>query len=125
MRSLRLATASTRKIGRQRRVRALRLIGGRAVPRGVVSAFCAWPARDEQQTPDARIARTASLGVLSMPTVALPGRSTMTPPHAPRRLVIATRESALAMWQARHVQTRLQALYPRASDRAARHDDAG
>jgi hydroxymethylbilane synthase len=39
----------------------------------------------------------------------------MTPPHAPRRLVIATRESALAMWQARHVQGRLEALYPRAS----------
>lgn len=39
----------------------------------------------------------------------------MTPPHAARRLVIATRESALAMWQARHVQARLQALYPRAS----------
>ena len=39
----------------------------------------------------------------------------MTSPHAPRRLVIATRESALAMWQARHIQTRLQALYPRAS----------
>jgi len=39
----------------------------------------------------------------------------MTPPHAPRRLVIATRESALAMWQARHVQGRLAALYPRAS----------
>jgi len=38
----------------------------------------------------------------------------MTPPHAPRRLVIATRESALAMWQARHVQGRLEALYPRA-----------
>jgi len=38
----------------------------------------------------------------------------MTPPHAPRRLVIATRESALAMWQARHVQSRLEALYPRA-----------
>jgi hydroxymethylbilane synthase len=37
----------------------------------------------------------------------------MTPPHAPRRLVIATRESALAMWQARHVQGRLEALYPR------------
>ncbi len=35
--------------------------------------------------------------------------------HAPRRLTIATRESALAMWQARHIQTRLQALYPRAS----------
>ena len=39
----------------------------------------------------------------------------MTSPHAPRRLVIATRESALAMWRARHIQTRLQALYPRAS----------
>jgi hydroxymethylbilane synthase len=39
----------------------------------------------------------------------------MTPPHAPRRLVIATRESALAMWQARHVQARLQALYPRST----------
>ena len=39
----------------------------------------------------------------------------MTPPHVPRRLVIATRESALAMWQARHVQGRLQALYPRTS----------
>ncbi|HEX4882624.1 MAG TPA: hydroxymethylbilane synthase [Casimicrobiaceae bacterium] len=39
----------------------------------------------------------------------------MTPPHAPRRLTIATRESALAMWQARHVQSRLEALYPRAT----------
>jgi len=39
----------------------------------------------------------------------------MTSSHAPRRLVIATRESALAMWQARHIQTRLRALYPRAS----------
>ena len=39
----------------------------------------------------------------------------MTSSHAPRRLVIATRESALAMWQAHHIQTRLQALYPRAS----------
>ncbi|HVF65949.1 MAG TPA: hydroxymethylbilane synthase [Casimicrobiaceae bacterium] len=39
----------------------------------------------------------------------------MTPSTAPRRLIIATRESALAMWQARHVQARLQGLYPRAS----------
>ena len=31
--------------------------------------------------------------------------------HAPRRLVIATRESALALWQAEHVRTRLEALY--------------
>lgn len=30
----------------------------------------------------------------------------------PSRLVIASRESALAMWQAKHIQARLQALYP-------------
>ena len=30
----------------------------------------------------------------------------------PRRLTIATRESALAMWQAEHVRARLAALYP-------------
>ena len=32
----------------------------------------------------------------------------------PQRIVIASRESALAMWQARHVESRLAALYPRA-----------
>ena len=31
---------------------------------------------------------------------------------APKKLIIATRESRLAMWQAEHVQARLQALYP-------------
>lgn len=31
----------------------------------------------------------------------------------PPRLVIATRESLLAMWQARHVEAKLRALYPR------------
>jgi hydroxymethylbilane synthase len=35
-------------------------------------------------------------------------------PATPQRIVIATRESALAMWQARHVQSRLAGLYPRA-----------
>jgi hydroxymethylbilane synthase len=30
----------------------------------------------------------------------------------PKKLVIASRESALAMWQALHIQSRLQALYP-------------
>lgn len=30
----------------------------------------------------------------------------------PKKLVIASRESALAMWQAKHIQTRLQSLYP-------------
>jgi hydroxymethylbilane synthase len=30
----------------------------------------------------------------------------------PKKLVIASRESALAMWQAKHIQVRLQSLYP-------------
>lgn len=36
----------------------------------------------------------------------------MTDVPAPPKLVIATRASRLALWQARHVQARLQALYP-------------
>ncbi|HEV2219644.1 MAG TPA: hydroxymethylbilane synthase [Casimicrobiaceae bacterium] len=36
----------------------------------------------------------------------------MTPTVAPRRLTIATRESALAMWQAGHVRAGLEALHP-------------
>lgn len=36
----------------------------------------------------------------------------MTPTVAPRRLTIASRESALAMWQAEHVRARLEALHP-------------
>jgi hydroxymethylbilane synthase len=31
--------------------------------------------------------------------------------NAPKRIVIASRESALALWQARHIQSRLAALY--------------
>lgn len=34
------------------------------------------------------------------------------PPASPSRLVIASRQSRLALWQARYVQSRLQALYP-------------
>lgn len=34
---------------------------------------------------------------------------------APARIVIATRESRLALWQARHVRDRLRAIHPRAS----------
>ena len=30
----------------------------------------------------------------------------------PKRIVIASRESALAMWQAQHIRDRLRALYP-------------
>ena len=33
-------------------------------------------------------------------------------PVPPRRLTIATRESALAMWQAEHIRARLSAFYP-------------
>lgn len=36
----------------------------------------------------------------------------MTTLNTPQTLVIASRESALAMWQAKHIQARLQALYP-------------
>ncbi|MDO4696757.1 MAG: hydroxymethylbilane synthase [Neisseria sp.] len=32
--------------------------------------------------------------------------------NAPKKLVIASRESLLAMWQAEHIRSRLQALYP-------------
>ncbi|QMT32464.1 hydroxymethylbilane synthase [Alysiella filiformis] len=32
--------------------------------------------------------------------------------NTPAKLTIASRESALAMWQARHIQAQLQALYP-------------
>lgn len=32
--------------------------------------------------------------------------------NIPSRIVIATRESALALWQARHIESRLRALYP-------------
>ena len=32
--------------------------------------------------------------------------------NIPQKLIIASRESALAMWQAEHIQAKLQALYP-------------
>jgi hydroxymethylbilane synthase len=37
----------------------------------------------------------------------------MTDAVLPQRIVIATRESALAMWQAQHIQSKLTTLYPR------------
>ncbi len=33
-------------------------------------------------------------------------------PKSPSRFVIASRESALAMWQAEHIRDRLRILYP-------------
>jgi hydroxymethylbilane synthase len=38
----------------------------------------------------------------------------MTSSSVPRKLAIATRESALALWQAEHIRTRLGGLYPHA-----------
>ncbi|MFZ2541400.1 MAG: hydroxymethylbilane synthase [Gallionella sp.] len=38
--------------------------------------------------------------------------SSTSPSTVPSRLVIASRESALAMWQAQHIRDRLRALYP-------------
>lgn len=46
---------------------------------------------------------------MNTPANTLNSASTAQPP---KKLVIASRESALAMWQARHIQSRLQALYP-------------
>ncbi|WP_267873796.1 hydroxymethylbilane synthase [Massilia horti] len=42
-------------------------------------------------------------------------KSTDTTTHLPSKLVIASRESRLAMWQAEHVRDRLAALYPQCS----------
>ena len=39
----------------------------------------------------------------------------MNPVHGPRRLTIATRQSALALWQAEHVRARLLATHPHLS----------
>ena len=36
----------------------------------------------------------------------------MNPVHGPRRLTIATRQSALALWQAEHIRARLASLHP-------------
>lgn len=41
-----------------------------------------------------------------------PPNTTIPTTKAPSKLVIASRESPLAMWQALHIQSRLQALYP-------------
>jgi hydroxymethylbilane synthase len=48
---------------------------------------------------------------MSPPIVSLsaPGSSSIS---SPERIVIATRESRLALWQAEHVKARLEALYP-------------
>lgn len=40
--------------------------------------------------------------------------NTSATPQAPAQLIIASRESRLAMWQAEHVQARLRGLYPQA-----------
>lgn len=52
-------------------------------------------------------------GELNTPASAAPAGAAAIPP--PNRLVIATRESRLALWQAHHVRDRLSALYPACS----------
>jgi hydroxymethylbilane synthase len=52
----------------------------------------------------------ADLPPHSLPPLALVKMSAAT--ALPARLVIATRRSALALWQAEHVRSRLEALYP-------------
>ncbi len=47
-----------------------------------------------------------------MPCVKIPVMDNTSSQNIPKKLVIASRESALAMWQARHIQSRLLALYP-------------
>ena len=48
---------------------------------------------------------------MSPPNVSLSAPAS-SPISAPERIVIATRESRLALWQAEHVKARLEALYP-------------
>ncbi|KAF7598740.1 MAG: hydroxymethylbilane synthase [Candidatus Dactylopiibacterium carminicum] len=46
-------------------------------------------------------------------SVAIPGlEPALAPLRAPERIVIATRESRLALWQAEHVKVRLEAVWP-------------
>ena len=45
--------------------------------------------------------------------------------NAPARVVIATRKSPLALWQAEHVRALLSNAAFRLADRAARYDHAG
>jgi hydroxymethylbilane synthase len=52
-------------------------------------------------------------GQLNAPAGAAPAGAAALPP--PTRLVIATRESRLALWQAHHVRDRLRELYPACS----------
>ena len=47
-----------------------------------------------------------------MPLVKLACAKIFTMKNSPKKLVIASRESALAMWQALHIQAKLRSLYP-------------
>src|SRR5450830_1641069 len=59
-------------------------------------------------------ARTALCGTTTTAKELVLKASELTP-NIPSRLVIASRESRLAMWQAEHVRDRLSALYPQCS----------
>src|SRR5690606_33858181 len=64
----------------------------------------------ETSHPAARPGHSGCTGPVASPVAIEVYR--MTAASAPQHLVIATRASRLALWQARHVQSRLQALYP-------------
>ena len=71
------------------------------------------PLASGQGAPHARIFPRAFLRAASPGRVHSNDRFPPMPSaHAPRRLTIATRESALAMWQAEHIRARLAGLYP-------------
>ena len=58
---------------------------------------------------------TVKESVLNVTETAIQQTSGQAPVQAPAKLIIASRESRLAMWQARHVRDRLAALYPHCS----------
>ncbi len=62
----------------------------------------------EKRPPPCAVARFHRNAVQSSIAVT----QTTAPASAPQRIVIATRESRLALWQAEHVKARLEALYP-------------
>jgi hydroxymethylbilane synthase len=64
-----------------------------------------------KSTPTWQVSGTRRFGSATIERSSLSGNESASR-HAPERIVIATRESALALWQARHVAAQLTALYP-------------
>src|SRR5438876_92820 len=58
------------------------------------------------------VRRTAFASIHVVSRIADSFSNLMVDPSVPRRLIIATRKSPLALWQAEHIRARLRALYP-------------